>query len=123
MARAKKVAAPVVSIPQISQAEIAQVEDIRAKAKVLADQLKALNKAVEAGEATLTTKLTAGAMVEQGAYVCMLTQAPGRVSVSWKNEAIKLAEESGQNAGIYEATVKAMNPAQMVTSLLITKVA
>jgi len=123
MARAKKVAAPVVTVPQIMQNEILAFEEIRVKAKSLSDQAKALQKVIDTQEAALTAKLTAGATVEAGSYVCMLTQAPGRVSVSWKNEAIKLAEASGQNAGIYEATVKAMNPAQMVTSLLITKVA
>jgi hypothetical protein len=123
MARAKKVAAPVVTVPQIMQNEILAFEEIRVKAKSLSDQAKALQKVIDTQEAALTAKLTAGATVETGSYVCMLTQAPGRVSVSWKNEAIKLAEASGQNAGIYEATVKAMNPAGMVTSLLITKVA
>lgn len=120
---AKKVVAPVVAVPQITQADISSVETIRAQAKALSDQLKNLNKVIEVQEANLTAKLKTGATVEQGAYVCMLETKPGRVAVSWKSEAIKLAEASGQNAGIYEATVKAMNPAQMVTSLLITKVA
>jgi hypothetical protein len=123
MARPRKSAVVAPTVPQIMQDEILAFEEIRVKAKSLSDQAKALQKVIDTQEAALTAKLTAGAMVEQGAYVCMLTQAPGRVSVSWKNEAIKLAEASGQNAGIYEATVKAMNPAGMVTSLLITKVA
>ena len=110
------------SVPVVTQSEVAIVEKVRAEAKKLSDQLKALNKVIEASEAGIMAKLVAGGEVESGDYVAVLDKSPGRVSVSWKSEAIELAVAAGQNAGVYEALVKAKNPPQMVTSLLITKV-
>lgn len=121
MARAAKKVVKSAS-PVVTQNEISQVEKARAEAKKLSEQLKALNKVVEAGEAGIMAKLVAGAEVESGDFVAVLDKSPGRASVSWKNEAIELAVAQGQNAGVYEALVKAKNPPQIVTSLLITKV-
>lgn len=96
MARAKKVvevsAAP--AIPVVSEQELQQILNDRKSVKDLEATVRATKKRLDAQEASVIARLRNGAKVE-GRLVCIVNMVKGRVAVSWKDVAQKLAVKAG----------------------------
>lgn len=124
--KAKKAKAPATvpapaAIEPVSQEIVAATYEKRAKLAALKAEASALEKAIDAEEAAILTKLKAGAAVQAGPYACGIEVAMGRCTPKWKDEATLLAVANGLTPSAYEATVKAKYPPKPVETLQITK--
>lgn len=85
-------AAPAVAV--VTEAELRQILNDRQAVKTLEASIRATKKRLDAQEQAIIAKLRGGGKVE-GALVCLVKMVKGRVAVSWKDVAQKLAVKAG----------------------------
>ena len=95
----------------VSQAEIARLLTNR-------NRLRQLKELVESHEASIKTRLEAGADVEPGNHIAKLKQGFRRC-VAWKDVVVRLADRLGLNGLAYcENVLKNTKPTRSVTLFL-----
>jgi hypothetical protein len=88
---------PFPRTPEITQAEIFDLLNLRAKLNRLAEQ-------VATAEQSIKTRLESGAVVEEGAHVARIEER-FRANVAWKEKAIDLAERLGMGGAAWAQNV------------------
>lgn len=125
MARAaKKSVVSVVAAPEVDvvrEEELANIVATRKALKDLAATKRATEKRLEIQEADVIKRLRAGAKVE-GKFVAIVEMVKGRISVSWKDVAMKFAVRLGLNPAAVEMEERAEKEKELVEepTLLIT---
>lgn len=97
MARKAKVAEAVVAAPVVdvvSEQELRSISEDRKALKDLEASVRATKKRLEIQEQAVIGRLRKGAKV-QGSLVAIVEMVKGRVCVSWKDVAAKLAVKAG----------------------------
>jgi hypothetical protein len=94
MARTAKKVAETPAVAVVSETELQQIVNDRKAVKDLESTVRATKKRLDAQEASVIARLRNGAKVE-GKLVCIVNMVKGRVAVSWKDVAQKLAVKAG----------------------------
>jgi len=93
----KVVESPVAAapaVPVVAEAELRQILNDRQAVKTLEASIRATKKRLDAQELSVIARLRNGGKVE-GSLACVVRMVKGRVAVSWKDVAQKLAVKAG----------------------------